>query len=78
MRHSSVSALSKSRATLVWMALLGAIHEVAGQLARLLNQAESKLSADRLALFSTFEGVVHMDVQSGRGHVPIEVQEESK
>lgn len=50
------------------MALLGAIHEIAGQLARLLDQAESKLPADRLALFSTLEGVVHMDGQNGHGH----------
>ena len=60
------------------MTLHGAIHEIGGQLARLLNQAESKLPADRLALFSTFERVVHMDVQNGRGHSPNKVQEESK
>jgi hypothetical protein len=44
----------------------------------LLNQAESKLPADRVALFSTFEQVVHMDVQNGPGHSPNKVQEESK
>jgi len=41
---------------------------VAGQLAHLLNQSESKLPADHVALFSTFEGVVHMDGQHGQGH----------
>ena len=47
-------------------------------MAPLLNQAESKLPADRVALFSTFEQVVHMDVQNGPGHSPNKVQEESK
>lgn len=39
----------------------GVPHAVANRLARLLNDAESKLPRERVALFSTFEGVVHID-----------------
>jgi hypothetical protein len=52
----------------VTLAATGLPAGAAGQLAHLLNQAESKLPADHVALFSTFEGVVHMDGQHGHGH----------
>lgn len=45
----------------------GVPKDVAERLARDLAEAERRLPAERVALFSKFEGVVHMDEHHGHG-----------
>ncbi len=40
----------------------------AERLAALLKESESKLPPKQVALFSTFEGVVHIDAETDHGH----------
>jgi hypothetical protein len=48
--------------------MAGVPHAAAVRLAHLVNVAESKLARERVALFSTFEGVVQMDEGHNHNH----------